>query len=142
MVYAMASYRNTQGRVRKPNYPYTPTTSTVVNHVTTYDYTLNRKSALDKKIANCDRNDCEIKPHAKCLVIKFSTVAYEYFRNILIDYYKSNKTVLDCVIDFHEKRVDTSKANTDDAISVLPSRLSNKKRQLYRINLFHTTCNV
>jgi hypothetical protein len=107
----------------------------------THDYSLDTNKAMQKKLVACDRTDCIVSMEEECFVLKLSTAAYEFFKIALYEHYSSSRTVHDVVI-VTEIRTDKNGINTDDSISVKPGPSSKAKRQLYHINLYHTTCTV
>ena len=100
-------------------------------------YKLNKKEALKKKLAACDRSEFVIEMHASCCVIVLSTAAFEMFRCDVIRYLKDCKKYM---ILEPENLADSEMSVTQDTIKVHSPVLEMK--HLFTINLYRTTGKV
>ena len=124
-------------RVRKPVVAYTPSKSesTVQDHTVT-NYALNVEKALHKKLEATERKNIDVDYKRGNLVISLSAAAFEAFRLCA-------KTLADArgLGLCHKITPQQSKNGLVVAESV-SIREKGKKKQLYRINLYLTTCIV
>ena len=121
-------------RQRKTNMPYTPSkaTETVAN------FNLDTNKALNKKIdaANSPTN-IEIDLKKGNLVVELSAAAFEAFR-LCAKSLDTNFKQLNLDIEMHNKKSNNG-LRVSESVSV---RKKQQKMQLYRINLYLTTCTV
>jgi hypothetical protein len=134
-------------RTRKATLQYTPTNVCAASQSglgsRQHKYHLNKTNAVVKKLATCgNRVDCEMIFKQNTYILEFSTAAYEAFVPSFYAHFDSPSTSRQCHINV-EKRTDKGGSiNTDDSVSVRPGPKGTSKKQLYRVNLFHTTCRV
>ena len=118
------------GRVRRPRLTFTPSKTTKVS----VDYNINRKKAIQKKVAAATRAyDLEIDDKHGTLVLTFSAAAYEIFKVELPTYLnqKSRYTV-----NHTPKFSDNQGVVVEDSYAIYKKNDPNLQ---YRVNLFHTT---
>jgi hypothetical protein len=131
---------------------YTPSktprkTRSAATRVRQHSYALDQPRAVTKKLAAASKElDFEIIFKQSSYGLEFSASAYEVFKQVLITHFESDARVHDTVIRLTENRIDSNGANSDDSISICPGdtlalELGSRK-QLYRINLYHTTSRV
>lgn len=133
-------------RTRNPPMTYTP--SVTRSHGNKHmSYRLNAKKALDKKIDATDRDhSCDMEFKDGTLVITCNAGAYEILKSSIYKYYDQSE---DRTYRLHTK---TSKSSLPDvskqpmiveeSLSVKNRDPSLSSRQLFRINMFNTTCRI
>ncbi|KAK3098005.1 hypothetical protein FSP39_015236 [Pinctada imbricata] len=122
-------------RIRNPPTLYTPSKT---GSDVPVNFKLNKTKAIQKKLlATYRENDVHIVYKSGTLVLTFSAAVYELFKCAIFKYYETSDSK-SCVV--HTKRSVTNDADSLVIENSLSVSHKNLKGQLYRVNLFHTTC--
>jgi hypothetical protein len=102
----------------------------------TFNYELNKKRAVTKKLDASNRLDLKAEMKHGNLIMEFSAACYLNFNQLV----KTHISGLKNTIIEVEPTVDWNGALTGECISVIPvSSAGRRGRQLYKINMFNTT---
>lgn len=101
------------------------------------DYRLDKKKALGKKLAACEREDYKLIHKSGCIVIELNTAAFEYFRSDLIHYLENSANYN----QMGETPVKDQEGNTTTEIVRVVSR-ADTSANLFTINIHFTTSKV
>ena len=103
----------------------------------TVNYDLNKKNALAKKMAACNKEDFKVEIHASSCIVQLSAASFEYFRNDVIEHIKRCSHYR---IYRHDSVRDLSGCLTSEIIGVgsVGQQLSN----FFTMNIYQTTCKV
>ena len=126
------------GRLRQQKVIFTPSKQVQQAEKKVMNYDINKKKAIKKKISATHREySVEFDPKPGTLVITCSAAAYEILRKEISRWFTSHPTRYIKLFSKESKGRQTPTATVEDSFSV---RDNNTKEQLYRMNLFHTTC--
>jgi hypothetical protein len=108
-------------------------------------YKLNPKKTTNKKIEACKRDlNIEIELKKGTLVMTLVSGAYELFKEAILQYYDKS-TTRTCSITNKSSRFSGQNINkliVEESLSVNSNTGENRNKQLFRINMFHTTSRI
>ncbi|CAC5384525.1 unnamed protein product [Mytilus coruscus] len=124
----MSFQTRTSARTKSKPQPYTPAKYE--------NFSINKTRALDKKIEACNRTmDTKIEQKHQNYILELSAAAYEIIKGEIDIYFEQHSTYK--LLPKHQQDNQGLCIRTSHSVR---NRSSNK--QLYRINLFHTTSKV
>ncbi|CAC5361740.1 unnamed protein product [Mytilus coruscus] len=115
------------------------------NKITTRSYTLDRESAIHKKINACQKEHLrfELKPD-KNFVIELSTGAYETVKSEILNILQRPEITETLVTLPIQEGIEKSGLTVDSCYKVFNKKLNGDVGSLlkFTINLYHTTCKI
>jgi hypothetical protein len=108
-------------------------------------YKLNPKKEINKKIEACKRDlNIEIELKKETLVMTLTSGAYELFKEAIFQYYDKSTTRTYFITNKSSRSSgqNINKLIVEESLSIKSNTGENRNKQLFRINMFHTTSRI